>query len=55
MEQENVLEIKDLKFDGEIEDTGFNLKVKKDSIHSILFNNYNLKNSCISFLKNCSL
>jgi len=50
MEQENILEIKDLNFGGQDKNTDFNLKVRKNSIHSILFKNDQLKKQLLNFL-----
>lgn len=51
MEQKNILEIKNLNFKEQFRSTSFDLKVKADSIHSILFNNDQLKNKLLDFLK----
>jgi len=50
MEQENILEIKDLNFGRQVKNTDFNLKVKNNSIHSILFKNDQLKKQLLNFL-----
>ncbi len=50
MEQENILEIKDLNFGEQFKNKDFNLRVKENSIHSILFKNNQLKKQLLSFL-----
>lgn len=50
MEQRNVLEIKNLNFEEQVRSANFDLKVKADSIHSILFKNDQLKNWLLDFL-----
>lgn len=50
MKQKNILEIKNLQFEKQGHNTSFDLKVKADSIHSILFNNDQLKNQLLDFL-----
>lgn len=50
MEQRNILEIKNLNFEEQVRSTNFDLKVKADSIHSILFKNDQLKNQLLDFL-----
>ena len=53
MEEINILEIKNLNFksDGQQILDNFNLKVKKGSIHSILFKKEKSKNKILEFLQ----
>ncbi|RAK05458.1 hypothetical protein C8C77_12938 [Halanaerobium saccharolyticum] len=48
--EQNILEIKNLKFEEQPKNTYFNLKVQKNSIHSILFKNDKLKKQLLDFL-----
>ena len=51
MSQRNIIEIKNLDFDEQFQNTKFALKVKSFSIHSILFKNRQLKKQLLDFLK----
>lgn len=55
MNQKNILEINKLNLDETFRAVSFNLEVKKDSIHSILFNNDQLKNKLLEYLKGTML
>ncbi|TDO91332.1 hypothetical protein DFR79_10980 [Halanaerobium saccharolyticum] len=48
--EQNILEIKNLKFEEQLKNKDFNLKVQKNSIHSILFKNDQLKKQLLNFL-----
>jgi hypothetical protein len=50
MEQNNILEIEKFNFDKQIRKTGFDLKVKKASIHSVLFQKDQFKKQLLDFL-----
>lgn len=50
MESENILEVDNFKLEGQKAEKNFNLKLKKDSIHSIIFKEDKYKDRLIDFL-----